>query len=102
MFAWLISLISLAPTGEIFGDIREGEAYLAEVPVVLVCGSDKVEVATDKAGSFRLKTAGSGKCTLTVTYKKQSPSVDVVVFERPTRYRFVVEETAGKLVLKRV
>ena len=102
MFAWLISLISLAPTGEIFGDIREGEAYLAEVPVVLTCGSDKVEVATDKAGSFRLKTAGSGKCTLTVTYKKQSPSVDVVVFERPTRYRFMIEETEGKLVLKRV
>ena len=63
---------------------------------------EKVEAATDKAGSFRLKTAGSGKCTLTVTYKKQSPSVDVVVFERPTKYRFIVEEAAGKLVLKRV
>jgi hypothetical protein len=25
-----------------------------------------------------------------------------VVFERPTRYRFIVEEAAGKLVLKRV
>ena len=102
MFAWLISLISLAPTGEIFGDIREGEAYLSEIPVVLECGTEKVEASTDKAGSFRLKTAGSGKCKLTVTYKKQSPSVDVVVFERPTRYRFIVEETAGKLVLKRV
>jgi hypothetical protein len=37
-----------------------------------------------------------------VTYKKQSPSVEVVVFERPTRYRFIVEESEGKLVLKRV
>jgi len=102
MLAWLISLVALAPTGEIFGDIREGEAYLADVPVTLVCGEEKVEVSTDKAGSFRLKTAGSGKCKLTVTYKKQSPSIDVVVFERPTRYRFIVEESEGKLVLKRV
>jgi hypothetical protein len=102
MFAWLISLSLLAPTGEIFGDIRSGETYLADVPVVLTCGAEKVEAATDKAGSFRLKTAGSGKCTLTVTYKKQSPSVEVVVFERPTRYRFIVEESEGKLVLKRV
>lgn len=102
MLTWLLSMISLAPTGEIFGDIRSGETYLVEVPVVLTCGGEKVESATDKSGSFRLKTAGSGKCTLTVTWKQQSPSVDVVVFERPTRYRFVIEETGGKLVLKRV
>ena len=101
MLAWLISL-SFLPTGEIFGDIRSGETYLAEVPVVLTCGTEKVNGTTDKEGSFKLKTTGSGKCTLTVTWKQQSPSVDVVVFERPTRYRFIVEEAAGKLVLKRV
>ena len=102
MFAWLIPVTFLLPPGEIFGDIRSGETYLAEVPVVLTCGAEKVDGTTDKQGSFRLKTSGSGKCTLTVTWNKQSPSVDVVVFERPTRYRFVVEEVGGKLVLKRV
>ncbi|HKP29197.1 MAG TPA: hypothetical protein VJU15_07325 [Gemmatimonadales bacterium] len=102
MFPLLVSLVAFAPTGEIFGDIREGETYLAEVPVVLACGAEKVDGTTDKQGSFRLKTAGSGKCTLTLTWKKQSPSVDVVVFERPTRYRLIVEEVGGKLVLKRV
>jgi hypothetical protein len=97
-------LISLAPlvTGEIFGDIRSGDDYLAEVPVQLVCGADTVEATTDKAGSFRLKTKGSGKCKLTVTWKEQSPTIDVVVFARPTRYRFIIEEREAKLVLKRV
>jgi hypothetical protein len=102
MFAWLISILALAPPGEIFGDIRSGETYLAEVPLLLTCGSEKVEGTTDKEGSFRLKSTATGKCKLTVTWKEQSPSVDVVVFERATRYRFVVEEAGGKLVLKRV
>jgi hypothetical protein len=102
MFAWLISLLAIAPPGEIFGDIRSGETYLAEVPVVLTCGTEKVNGTTDKQGSFKLKSTGSGKCTLTVTWKEQSPSVEVVVFERATKYRFIVEEAGGKLVLKRV
>jgi len=101
MFAWLITLAPLL-AGEIFGDIRAGEDFLAEVPVQLVCGETKVAGTTDKAGSFRLKTTGSGRCKLTVTWKTQSPSVDVVVFERPTRYRFMIEEHDGKFVLKRV
>jgi len=101
MLPMLLSLLPLV-TGEIFGDIRAGDEYLVEVPVQLVCGEDTVEAATDKEGSFRLKTKGSGKCTLTVTWKKQSPTIDVVVFARPTRYRFVIEEHDGKFVLKRV
>ena len=102
MFAWLISLSLIVPPGEIFGDIRQGETYLAEVPLVLTCGAEKVEGKTDKQGSFRLKTTGAGKCSLTVTWNKQSPSVDVVVFASPTRSRLIVEEVGGKLVLKRV
>ena len=102
MFTWLISAALLLPPGEIFGDIRSGETYLAEVPVVLTCGTEKVNGTTDKEGSFRLKSAGSGKCSLSVTWKNQSPSVEVVVFERATKYRFIVEEAGGKLVLKRV
>jgi hypothetical protein len=87
MFPLLVSLVTFAAPGEIFGDIRQGETYLAEVPVVLTCGAEKVDGKTDKQGSFRLKTTGAGKCTLSVTVNKQSPSV---------------EEVGGKLVLKRV
>ena len=102
MLPLFIALAASAAPGEIFGDIRSGETYLAEVPVVLTCGEEKVEGTTDEKGSFRLKSTASGKCKLTVTWKEQSPSVDVVVFERATRYRFIVEEAGGKLVLKRV
>lgn len=101
MLALLLAL-TIAPPGEIFGDIRSGDTYLAEVPVTLTCGEATVEGKTDKSGSFRLRSTATGKCRLTVTWKDQSPAVDVVVFERPTRYRFIVEEAEGKLVLKRV
>ena len=101
MLAVLMTVARLA-TGEIFGDVRSGEQYLADVPVQLTCGAETVEVKTDKSGSYRLKSKASGKCRLQVTWKAQSPSVDVVVFEKPTRYRLVLEEQNGKLVLKRV
>jgi hypothetical protein len=101
MLAVLVTVVRLAG-GEIFGDLRQGEQYLADVPVQLTCGTETVETKTDKAGSFRLKSKESGKCRVQVTWKKQSPGVDVVVFEKPTRYRLVLEEEKGKLVLKRV
>ena len=101
MLAALLTVARLA-TGEIFGDLRSGDQYLADVPVQLTCGTETVETKTDKAGSFRLRSKTPGKCSVQVTWKGQSPSVEVVVFEKPTRYRLVLEEEKGKLVLKRV
>ena len=101
MLAVLLTVARLA-TGEIFGDLRSGDQYLADVPVQLTCGTETVETKTDKAGSFRLRSKAPGKCSVQVTWKGQSPSVEVVVFEKPTRYRLVVEEEKGKLVLNRV
>jgi hypothetical protein len=37
-----------------------------------------------------------------VTWKDQKPTVEVVVFDQPTRYRFVLEDQKGTFVLKRV
>jgi len=45
---------------------------------------------------------GSGKCTLTAAYQNQTPSVEVVLFDQPARYRFVLEDAGGKFTLKRV
>jgi hypothetical protein len=100
----LTLLIALAPlvAGEIFGDLRSGDQYLAEVPIQLTCGSEVVEAKTDKEGSFRLRTKATGKCKLAITWKEETPTIDVVVFARPTRYRLVVEQQDGKYVLKRV
>lgn len=102
----LIFALATAPLpmlrGEIFGDLRLGDKYLADVKLLLTCGAESVEGTTDKSGSFRLTVKGSGKCQLKVTYDKQTPSIDVVLFDQPARYRFQVEQADGKYVLKRV
>jgi hypothetical protein len=95
------TLLSASPVGEIFGDLRLGEKYLSNVPLQLKCGDETVDTKTDDAGSFRLRVKTNGECKLTVSYSGQRPSLNVVVFEKPTRYRFVLEEKGGKFVLKR-
>jgi hypothetical protein len=100
-FLPLLALASLL-RGEIYGDLRMGEKFVADAKLTLKCGAETVEGTTDKTGSFRLAVKGSGKCTLTVAYEKETPSVDVVLFEAPARYRFVLEQAGGKYVLKRV
>lgn len=99
----LTSLSLVAPAfGGIYGDLRLGEKYLAGVKVTLACGEATAEAKTDGEGSFRLTVKGEGKCRVTVDYEGQTPSVEVVVFEKPARYRLVLEETGGKYTLKRV
>jgi hypothetical protein len=101
MFTLLIGLAPLV-AGEIFGDVRMGETYVKDVPIRLTCGADVVEAKTDSTGSYRVRTKASGKCQLQVTYKDQKPTVEVVVFEQPTRYRLILEDQKGTFVLKRV
>jgi hypothetical protein len=92
-----------APGGEIFGDIRVGETYLVDAPVQLKCGDEIVKGTTDKEGSFRLAAKSTGRCVVSVTYEKATPSVEVVLFDKPARYRLVVEKTKdGSYILKRV
>ena len=98
----IAALALRAPVGEIFGDVRLGEKYLTDMPVQLKCGDEIVKGTTDKSGSFRLASKGSGKCAFSITYDKQTPSVEVVVFEKPARYRLVIEAKEGNYVLKRV
>ena len=102
----LIIALATAPLpmlrGEIFGDLRLGDKYLADVKLTLTCGAESVDGTTDKSGSFRLTVKGSGKCQLKAAYDKQNPSIDVVLFDQPARYRFQIEQVDGKYVLKRV
>jgi hypothetical protein len=104
MSVLLLSLATLTRLsfGEIFGDLRLGDKYLADTKLTLKCGTEVVEGTTDKSGSFRLAAKASGKCSLTVSYDKQTPSVEVVVFDKPARYRFILEAKDGKYLLRRV
>jgi hypothetical protein len=94
--------LGLLARGEIYGDLRIGDKYVADTKLTLTCGTESAEAMTDKQGSFRITVKGSGKCKLTAAYDKQTPSVDVVLFDQPARYRFVLELADGKYVLKRV
>lgn len=100
----LALLIAMAPlvSGEIFGDVKSGDTYLAAADVELTCGTETVAAKTDSVGSFRIRAKATGKCRFTLKWKDQTPTVDVVVFDRPTRYRIVLETVDGKFVLKRV
>lgn len=102
-FVSLFALVALPATfGEIFGDLRVGDKYVPNAPIQLTCGADTVKAATDKEGSFRITTAGSGKCTFTVTHEGKPVSIPVVVFDKPARYRLVLERGDTAWVLKRV
>lgn len=98
----LAATMATSPAGEIFGDVRVGDKYVAQAPIQMVCGSDTVKGKTDDAGSFRLATKAGGKCVVTVTHDRREASVDVVVFEKPSRYRLVLELKDGVQILKRV
>ncbi len=88
--------------GEISGDLRLGDKYLAAAKVELACGEKAASAVTDSLGTFRLAVAGTGKCTVTVTHDKQTASLPIVVFDKPSRYRLVLELKDGKYALKRV
>lgn len=98
----LVALVHAAPLGEIFGDLRLGDKYVADAPVQLKCGDEVVKGKTDQAGSFRLAAKSSGKCVFSVTYESKTVSLDVVVFDKPARYRLMLEPKDGSYVLKRV
>lgn len=91
-----------APFGEVFGDVRVGEEYVKEAAIELKCGTEVVKGKTDAAGSYRLTAKGGGKCTISVTHEGQTPTVDVVVFEKPARYRLVLEKKGDTWTLRRV
>ena len=96
------SLLFGTSAGSIYGDVRLGDKYLAELSLTLTCGAESVEGKTDKAGSFRLTVKSGGRCSLGVSYEGQTAALDVVVFEKPAQYRLVLELKDGKYALRRV
>lgn len=89
--------------GEIYGSISEGNGKVGEgVAVEARCG-DKAypAVKTDKNGAYQLDVAQTGKCTLTVKFKDQAPSVEVVAYEEGAQVDLVLELKDGKYNLRR-
>ena len=96
------ALATSASVGEVFGDVRVGEDYVKEAAVELKCGDEVVKGKTDASGSYRLTAKSSGKCTIGVTHDGQTPTVEVVLFDKAARYRLVLEKKGETWTLRRV
>jgi len=92
-----------ALAGEVYGKIADGSASVGEAATVAAkCGAKAYPPAkTDKAGSYHLALAESGKCTLTVSYKGQSASIEVASYDDPVQVDIVLEAKDGKLAARR-
>jgi len=101
-FALALTLATPSAPGEIFGDLREADKYIAGAKLELRCGAETAAVQTDSTGSYRVRVKSGGRCSLTVTHEGQTASLEIVVFDQPARYRLVLELREGKYVLKRV
>jgi hypothetical protein len=101
--ALLLALPTLATAGEIYGKITSGGAAVGEgTEVSAKCGAKTYPaVKTDKTGSFHLVVTETGKCTLTVTQKGQSASLEVVSYDEGAQADVVLETKDGKLSARR-
>lgn len=99
----LVALSSMAEAGEIFGKITEGAVTVGEnASVEMKCGAKAYPATkTDKTGTFHVVVSEAGKCSLTVGYKGQKASVDVVSFDDAVQADLVLEMKDGKLAVRR-
>lgn len=100
--AALFATAFAAPAAEIHGTVSEnGKPLAAGVVLKLDCGEVSASAKTDKFGAYSLKIAATGVCRLSASYKGETPSLKVTLYEKPSRYDVVVKEEAGKLSLAR-
>jgi hypothetical protein len=105
-FVSVLAILSLAATaafaGEVYGKILEGSAPAADASVSAKCGAKAYPaVKTDKSGSYHLALAETGKCTMTISAKGQSATLEVVSYDDPAQVDVILETKDGKLVAKR-
>lgn len=93
---------ALAGAAEIHGTVSEGGKPVPEgVAVRLDCGGTTASAKTDSFGSYSLKTAAGGECTVAVDYKGGSASTKVTVYEKPSKYDLELKQEGGKWSLER-
>lgn len=94
--------VSAVPAGELFGKIVEGTSSAgAGASLEVKCGEKSYAAKTDKSGSYRMVVAENGKCSMTVTYKGQSGSLEFASYNDPVQVDLVVEVKDGKLSVRR-
>ena len=97
-----LGLTAAARAAEIHGTVSEnGKPLPAGVALKLDCAGASAMAQTDPFGSYSLKVAATGDCRLSLEYKGSKPSLNVTVYEKPSRYDLVVKDEGGKLSLGR-
>jgi len=105
--AFVLALSSLFPSlglaAQIYGTLRESDRPVeANVPVAVVCGNSSYPVKTDGYGSYKLHAKEQGKCTLTVTFRGQTPKTTIESFNDPAHYDFdLIRQPDGLYHLQR-
>jgi hypothetical protein len=98
----LLLSASAALAGEVYGTITDGTKPIAAGVKVEVAVSGKVYAGEiDKFGSYRVVVKEKGKCIFTVRVGDQSPSVELVSYDKSTRYDWILETKDGKPSLRR-
>lgn len=95
-----MALVGVDRRGEIYGTVRLGKQPLAGAEVTVTTASGAVSDTTDKFGAYRLFVKETGKCVLTVRYKNQAPTLEIVSVGDAVRYRLVLEAANGKYTLR--
>lgn len=99
---WSALLVCLgasnASAGRIFGDIMlDGKAAPARITATIAVAPPASDpgakpailadsVVTDKLGSYKLMVKEAGKCSLTLVYGKQAPTLQVFSYKDAMRY----------------
>lgn len=89
--------------GEIYGRVLQGSAPAAAGTTVgAKCGDAEYPAKPiDGKGSYHIVAGQTGKCTLTITAKGQSATVDVVSYDEPVEADIVLDAKDGKLSARR-
>ena len=89
--------------GEVYGKVTMGRASVgAAATVGAQCGEKTYKAEpTDKAGAYHFIVADSGRCSLIVTYKDASATLDMVSNEDAVQYDIELEMKDGKLTARR-
>ena len=101
-FILIVLFASAASAGNVYGTVTEnGKAVAQGVKLEVTCAGNKYDAQTDASGAFKMFVKDQGKCSLTVAYQGQSPSIDINSFEGSVQYDLVLEKQGPQYTLKR-
>jgi len=101
----MLLLAASAPVlaGEVYGRVTTGGASVGDgATVAAQCAKRSYPATpTDKSGRYHLIVSEAGKCSLIVTYKGASASLDMVSNEDAVQYDIDLAMKDGKLAGRR-